>query len=138
MSSSSASNMMESWALAALTITEIGRPPRPPARCSLEPCLPGSKIHLVCEGHGLPLTAAVTAANVADVTMPAAMVDDIPSGRTASGRRRTRPAKVHADKTSTRVGVKPGWLLWLRERGGLLVGLAGLQAMVQAAEQAVA
>jgi hypothetical protein len=30
---------------------------------------PGSKLHLVCEGHGLPLTAAVTAANVPDVVM---------------------------------------------------------------------
>jgi hypothetical protein len=30
---------------------------------------PGSKLHLVCDGSGLPATAAVTAANVADVTM---------------------------------------------------------------------
>ena len=29
---------------------------------------PGSKLHVVCDGNGLPLTAAVTAANVADVT----------------------------------------------------------------------
>ena len=29
---------------------------------------PGSKLQLVCEGRGLPLAAAVTAANVADVT----------------------------------------------------------------------
>ena len=59
---------------------------------------PGSKLHLVCDGSGLPLTAAVTAANVADVTMLAAVVDDIPPLRTPSGRRRCRPAKVHADK----------------------------------------
>ena len=59
---------------------------------------PGSKIQLVCEGHGLPLTAAVTAANVADVTMLAAMVDDIPPVRTPSGRRRHRPGKLDADK----------------------------------------
>jgi hypothetical protein len=59
---------------------------------------PGSKLHLVCDGSGLPLTVAVTAANVADVTMLAAVVDDIPPVRTPSGRRRTRPAKVHADK----------------------------------------
>jgi hypothetical protein len=39
---------------------------------------PGSKLHLVGDGSGLPLTAAVTAANVADVTMLAAVVDDIP------------------------------------------------------------
>jgi Transposase DDE domain len=59
---------------------------------------PGSKLHLVCDGSGLPLTAVVTAANVADVTMLAAVVDDIPPVRTPSGRRRCRPAKIHADK----------------------------------------
>jgi transposase len=59
---------------------------------------PGSKLQLVCDGHGLPLTAAVTAANVADVTMLAAMVDDIPPVRTPSGRRRRRPGKLDADK----------------------------------------
>src|SRR5215207_8232321 len=59
---------------------------------------PGSKLHLGCDGDGLPLTAAVTAANVADVTMLAAVGDDVPPVRTLSGRRRTRPARVHADK----------------------------------------
>jgi transposase len=59
---------------------------------------PGSKLHLVCDGGGLPLTAVVTAANVTDTTMFQAVVDDIPPGRTPSGRRRTRPGKVHADK----------------------------------------
>jgi transposase len=59
---------------------------------------PGSKLHLACEGGGLPLTAAVTAANVPDVTMFAAVVDDIPAIRTPSRRRRCRPGKVDADK----------------------------------------
>jgi Transposase DDE domain len=59
---------------------------------------PGSKIQLVCEGRGLPLTAAVTAANVPDVTMLQAMVDDIPPVRTPSGRRCRRPGKLDADK----------------------------------------
>jgi transposase len=59
---------------------------------------PGSKLHLVCDGGGLPLTAVVTAANVTDTTMFQAVVDDIPPVRTRSGRRRTRPGKVHADK----------------------------------------
>ena len=40
----------------------------------------------------------VTAANVNDTTMFQAVVDDIPPVRTPSGRRRTRPGKVHADK----------------------------------------
>ena len=44
------------------------------------------------------MTAAVTAANVNDTTMFAAVVDDVPAVRTPSGRRRTRPIKLHADK----------------------------------------
>jgi len=44
------------------------------------------------------LTAAVTAANVNDTTMFEALVEDVPAVRTSSGRRRTRPAKLHADK----------------------------------------
>jgi transposase len=40
----------------------------------------------------------VTAANVNDTTMFQAVVEDIPPIRTPAGRRRTRPAKVHADK----------------------------------------
>ena len=39
---------------------------------------PGSKLHLVCDGSGLPLTAVVTAANVNDTTMFQAVVDDVP------------------------------------------------------------
>jgi len=46
----------------------------------------------------VPLTAVVTAANVNDTTMFQAVVDDVPPIRTPSRRRRTRPAKVHADK----------------------------------------
>jgi IS5 family transposase len=59
---------------------------------------PGSKLHLVCDATGLPLTAAVTAANVNDTTMFEAVVDGVPAVRTPSGRRRTRPVKLHADK----------------------------------------
>jgi IS5 family transposase len=40
----------------------------------------------------------VTAANVNDTTMFQAVVGDLPPIRTPSGRRRTRPTKLHADK----------------------------------------
>jgi transposase len=73
----------------------------------------GSKIQLVCEGRGPPLTAAVTAANVADVTMLAAMVGDIPPVRTPSGRRRHRPGKLDADKGYDSASNRA----WLRRRG---------------------
>ena len=59
---------------------------------------PGSKLHLVCDGGGVPLAAAVTAANVNDTTMFQALLEDISPVRTPSGRRRTRPGKLHADK----------------------------------------
>ena len=39
---------------------------------------PGSKLHLVCDGGGLPLTVVVTAANVHDTTMLQAVLDDVP------------------------------------------------------------
>jgi IS5 family transposase len=59
---------------------------------------PGSKLHLVCDGGGLPLAAVITAANVNDTTMFEAVLDDVPPVRTPSGQRRTRPGTVHADK----------------------------------------
>jgi hypothetical protein len=46
---------------------------------------PGSKLHLVCDGSGLPLTAVITAANVNDTTMFAAVLEDIPPVRTPAG-----------------------------------------------------
>ena len=57
---------------------------------------PGSKLHLVCDGGGLPLTAAVTAADLNDTTMFQAVLDEVPPIRTPSGRRRSRPARVYA------------------------------------------
>ena len=59
---------------------------------------PGSKLDLVCDGGGLPLTAVVTAANVNDAMMLQAVLDDVPPVLTPSGRRRHRPGKVHGDK----------------------------------------
>ena len=79
----------------------------------VDPGKPGSKLHLVCDAGGLPLTAAVTAANVADVTKLAAVVDDIPAVRTPSGQRRSRPAAVHADKGCDSRANRA----WLRRRG---------------------
>jgi IS5 family transposase len=72
---------------------------------------PGSKLHLVCDGGGLPLTAVVTAAHVNDTTMFQAVLDDVPPIRTPSGRRRTRPGKVHADKAYDSAANR-GYLRW--------------------------
>jgi hypothetical protein len=70
---------------------------------------PGSKLHLVCDGGGLPLTAA----NTGDTTMFAAVLDDVPPIRTPSGRRRRRPGKVDADKGYDSRANR----VWLRRRG---------------------
>jgi transposase len=59
---------------------------------------PGSKLHLVCDGQGLPLAVALTAANVNDSLVFEELVDDVPAVRMPSGRRRCRPGTVHADK----------------------------------------
>jgi hypothetical protein len=59
------------------------------------------------------LTAAVTAANAGDTTMFEAVVDDVPAVRTPSGRRRTRPVKLHADKGYDRRANRA----YLRRRG---------------------
>lgn len=50
------------------------------------------------DGQGLPLVPAVTAANVNDGMLLAAMVDDLPRVATPAGRRRSRPGKLHTDK----------------------------------------
>ena len=59
---------------------------------------PGSKLHLVCDGQGLPLAVALTAANVNDSVVFEGLLDDVPPVRRPSGRRRCRPDTVHADK----------------------------------------
>jgi transposase len=69
---------------------------------------PGSKLHLVCEGGGLPLTVVVTAANVADTIMFAALLDDLAAIGTSSGRRRALPAGVPRTRAMTARPTGPG------------------------------
>ena len=47
---------------------------------------------------GLPLAAGLTGANRPDQSVFEALVDAIPAVRQPGGRRRKRPAKLHADK----------------------------------------
>jgi transposase len=54
-----------------------------------------------------------SAANVPDVTMLEAVVDDIPPVRAPSGRRRTRPGELDADKGYDSAANRA----WLRRRG---------------------
>jgi Transposase DDE domain len=65
---------------------------------------PGSTLQLVCDGSGLPLTAA----NVNDSSTFEAVLDDVPAVGAPAGRRRTRPGTVHADKGYDRAATGPG------------------------------
>jgi transposase len=67
----------------------------------------------------------VTAANVADVTMLQAMVDDIPPVRTPSGRQRHRPGRLDADKGYDSAANRA----WLRRRGiGARIARRGIES----------
>jgi transposase len=57
-----------------------------------------SKIHLISDGRGRPLSLIVTPANINDTTMLSAVIDAIRVPRTGPGRTRTRPTVVIADK----------------------------------------
>lgn len=59
----------------------------------------GSKRHLVSDRKGVPLTVALTAANVHVSRVFEEMVDAVePIKRPGRGRPRKRPEKLHADK----------------------------------------
>ncbi len=59
---------------------------------------PGVKLHVLSDATGVPLAARVGPANRHDSTAFEAMLDAVPPIRTPAGRRRKRPAKLHADK----------------------------------------
>lgn len=63
---------------------------------------PGTKRHVVVDGHGTPLGLALSPAHRHDSTMLAATLDAIPPvrrRRRPGGRPRRRPGKQHADKS---------------------------------------
>ena len=62
---------------------------------------PGTKLHLVCDGSGVPLTAVVTAANVNDTTMFQAIVADIPPIRRRQGGGAPDPASSTPTRAMT-------------------------------------
>jgi transposase len=59
---------------------------------------PGSKIHILCDRTGIPLTAITTAANVPDPYLLIPLLDSIAPIRGRRGRPRHRPDKLHGDK----------------------------------------
>ena len=58
----------------------------------------GSKLHILTEANGLPLSVAVSGANTHDMNALKPLVHAIPDVRSPRGPRRRRPGKLHADK----------------------------------------
>ncbi|WP_345071273.1 IS5 family transposase [Phytohabitans flavus] len=59
---------------------------------------PGSKIHVLCDRRGVPLTCLICAANTHDSRLLIPLLDSIAPIRVPRGRPRRRPGKLHADK----------------------------------------
>ncbi|WP_086003377.1 IS5 family transposase, partial [Nocardiopsis halotolerans] len=73
----------------------------------------GSKIHLITDRAGLPLSVAISGANTHDSQALQPLVQGIPPVRSRRGPRRRRPAKLHGDKGYDYVHLRR----WLRQRG---------------------
>jgi IS5 family transposase len=58
----------------------------------------GSKIHIISDANGIPLTTGVSAGNSHDSVMLQPMVEQIPRVRSMRGPRRGKPHKLRADK----------------------------------------
>ncbi|MFD4793229.1 IS5 family transposase [Streptomyces anulatus] len=73
----------------------------------------GSKIHLITDRNGLPLSLGISGANMHDSQGLEPLVRGIPPIRSPRGPRRRRPGKLHADKGYDYDHLRR----WLRERG---------------------
>lgn len=59
---------------------------------------PGSKMHLLTDGQGVPLTSQQTAANRNDTEVTLALVDQVPPIAGQVGRPRQRPERLQGDR----------------------------------------
>ncbi|CAL9328592.1 IS5 family transposase IS1647 [Streptomyces sp. enrichment culture] len=73
----------------------------------------GSKIDLITERTGLPLSVGISAANLHDSQGLEPLVRGIPPIRSRRGPRRRKPAKLHGDKGYDYAHLRE----WLRECG---------------------
>lgn len=73
----------------------------------------GSKIHLVTDRNGLPLSLGISGANLHDSQGLEPRIRGIPPIRSRRGPRRRRPGKLHADKGYDYDHLRR----WLRGRG---------------------
>jgi transposase len=73
----------------------------------------GSKIHVLSDRSGLPLSVAVSAANTNDSVALKPLVMAIPAIRSRRGPRRRKPGKLHADKAYDHAELRR----WVRDQG---------------------
>jgi transposase len=59
---------------------------------------PGSKIHVLTDATGVPITIHLTAANRNDVTETISLIDDVPPIAGQVGRPRSRPDRLQGDR----------------------------------------
>jgi len=81
----------------------------------------GSKRHLICDGHGIPLAIQLTAANRNDSQEALALLDAVPPLQGECGRPRCRPDCVLGDHgydaEAIRQGLRPRHIVpWLAKR----------------------
>ncbi|SHJ49055.1 Transposase DDE domain-containing protein [Nocardiopsis flavescens] len=72
----------------------------------------GSKIHLITDRQGLPLSMAISGANTHDSQALQPLVEGIPPIRSRRGPRRRKPGKLHGDKGYDYAHLRR----WLRQR----------------------
>ncbi|TCO54035.1 DDE family transposase [Actinocrispum wychmicini] len=73
----------------------------------------GSKIHVLSDRNGLPLSVAVSAANTNDSYALKPLVMANPAIKSRRGPRRRKPAKLHADKAYDIADLRD----WVRDQG---------------------
>jgi IS5 family transposase len=73
----------------------------------------GSKIHVLSDRAGLPLSVAISAANTNDAAALKPLVLAVPAIKSRRGPRRRKPGKLHADKAYDQVELRA----WVRARG---------------------
>ncbi|MGY2026017.1 transposase [Nocardia gipuzkoensis] len=73
----------------------------------------GSKIHVLSDRAGIPLSVGISSANTNDAEALRPLVKAIPAIRSRRGPRRRKPGKLHADKAYDTAELRQ----WVRNRG---------------------
>ncbi len=85
----------------------------------------GSKIHVLSDRAGIPLSVGISAANTNDAQALRPLVKAIPAARSRRGPRRRKPAKLHTDKAYAVADLRE----WVRDRGiGVRIARKGIES----------